>query len=316
MRLFRPVRFWTWTAVLATAFLFFNCHPSDTNLNLEDPPGGGEEPGDDDSGDDDTGFDYANPIEDPVRLYALFYDVHLGDAALYEVPGPYYLLIDGGPVGNGEFTICPDLQQRGIEWIDVMVMTHPDYDHCGGLAEIFDCAEVGEVWTNGEVSEQEDYLRFEQALEAWGGLVSVKEEGDQADLGGLHITVLHSASGYPDNNNNSMVLMLEYMNKKILTTADIDFEAQEELALGYGPDLRCDIIKIPSHGHAPFSQAFVDLLDSQLAVLSVGPNEMGYPAQETIDAYLAAGMELYRTDEDGNIRIVLDGGPPIVYTQR
>ncbi len=71
--------------------------------------------GDDDiDDDDDTGDDDIEPFN-PDSFGIKFYDVGLGDAALVEMPGPYTMLIDGGETGQGQFTICPDLEARGIE---------------------------------------------------------------------------------------------------------------------------------------------------------------------------------------------------------
>ena len=257
-----------------------------------------EEATDDDAGDDD------------VTTFGMeFYNVGLGCATLIEVPGPYYLLIDGGDVGEGQFTICPDLQARGIDHLDVMEMTHPHYDHAGGLADIFACAQVDEVWTNGAESTDDGYLAFRQALQAWGGPVVVKQEGDVDQFGDLTITTLHGDEGAADEDNNSLVQLLTFQDFGALMSTDIEQPAQQEVADNYAGQIAAvQVVQIPDHGSAPYSVDFVNALAATYGVLSVGPNEDGYPSDSTVNAYVATGLTLYRTDVNGNIRFEFADG--------
>jgi len=275
------------------------------DIGPTDDDSGDDDSGDDDSGDDDSGDDDDDDddvVFDPTDLIVQAYDVQLGDAILLEIPGPHAVLIDGGATGSGFYTICPDLVARGITYLDVLEMTHPHYDHAGGLAEVLQCVEVGEVWVNGRTSDSEGVKPFFDQLEIWGGTVIVKEEGDVDDIGGATFRTLHGNNGYEDEDNNSLVQMVEYGDYRFLTTGDAVFEALQELTGDYGAGLACNVLKIPDHG-MPYHPDFTTLQGALIGLLSVGPNEMGYPSDEAVNAYLATGMTLYRTDEQGTLRV-------------
>ncbi len=243
------------------------------------------------------------------HLQLVFYDVGLGLATLVIAPGPFVALIDGGNVGDGVAVICPDLEARGIDHLDVMELTHPHGDHAGGLAEVFDCVDVGAVWTNGETSAtDEGYLIFAAALAEWDGTVVVKREGDIDQLGDLAIGTLHGNIGADDSNNNSLVQVLAYDGFRVLLSADIEQSAQQTVVDNYAAQLAAPLVQIPDHGSAPFSAEFVSALTATVGILSVGANDPEYPADETVAAYQAAGLTIYRTDENGTIQVdVVDG---------
>lgn len=296
--------------LLAGGLLLIGCsggHYDNNNAIGGDDTNIDDDAVDDDQVDDDT--------LGPNDVEVLFYNVGLGDSIFLNIGGEYRMLVDGGAVGEGAEIICPDLEARNIGRLDVMVMTHPHWDHCGGLGEIFDCVEVGELWVNGDTNEETEYLDFQTAFEAWGGPVIVKNIGDQNDLGPAHITILNSGTAYANPNDNSMAFMLQAGDFRLFLTADVEAEAQSDLADDYGTGLACNVIKIPSHGNISFAQEFIDLLTAQSAVLSVGPNELDLPDQLTLDAYLNDGMTLYRTDQNGNITVSLINGVISVATQ-
>ena len=286
---------------------------SATGIDDSAPPGGITEGDDDTAGDDDDDNDDDDEPYDPLNFAVHFYDVGLGDSALFEVPGGHAILVDGGAQGSVQYKVCDDLQARGIDRLDAVVMTHPQYDHCGGLAEIFDCVDVGEVWVNGDDNTHDSYQRFLAALEEWGGPVIVKNEGDIDNFDLLYIGTYNTFGEYDDYDNNGLVQMFEFDGARVLMTADVRWEAQNAIAARYGVDLVCDVIKIPDHGLV-YAETFLQELDASIAVLSVGPNEMGYPQQNVIDAYLATGLDLYRTDEHGDVHLSWIDGEFVVET--
>jgi beta-lactamase superfamily II metal-dependent hydrolase len=187
------------------------------------------------------------------------------------------------------------------------------------LAEIFDCATVNQVWENGEPSDTgEGWLLYAAARDEWGGPVDYPAVGDSADFGAATATVLNTMRAeFGDNqNDNSITIRLEFSDFAMLVTADAEEAAQQKMADTEAALLDCDVIDVPSHGLYPFSQDFIDALHAQTAIVSVDstviPDE--YPDPQTLAAYEAAGMDLYLTEDTGNITIRLDEAGGVVLT--
>jgi competence protein ComEC len=256
---------------------------------------------DDDANGVDDDDDNDDATYDPQNFGAHFYNVGLGDATLLQIPGPYAVLIDGGPFGAGDEIICPDLQARGIDRLDALVMTHPDFDHCSGLAEVFACVDVDEVWLNTDQVHNEAYDRFRAAVDEWGGPVTIKQVGDVDRFGDAALIMIHADIGDDETDNNGLVFGVVFGALRALFTADVRGVVQQQLADQLGAYLNVDLVKIPAHGLAPFSQDFIDLMSPTVAVLMVGENDLGYPSQSMLDAYEASGALLLRTDVDGYV---------------
>jgi competence protein ComEC len=107
-------------------------------------------------------------------------------------------------------------------------------------------------------------------------------------------------------NNDSLVLLVEWTGLRLLLTGDADLTEQDDLAADYDAALQADILKIPNHAKGPHSESFVDAVDAAYAVCSVGPNELGYPSQETLDDY-ATTSQVFVTEEDGAIQFLFNG---------
>ena len=284
------------TVLLAVAALCA-CHPQDDSENAL------PESGDDDDDDDD---------DDGSPLVVTFLDVGLGDAAVVEVSGGV-ILVDGGAIGSGTDTICPYLASRGIAYLDLMVMTHPHYDHVGGLTEVFDCAAVGLVWVNGRTADETAYNAFAERLTTWGGTVEIPAQDEQLDVGTEAVaTVLNTGGQYEGGdvapmNNDSIVLAIDAAGTRVLLTADAEYDEQEDLATDYGESLQADVVKVPNHGGGPYSEAFLADAAPEIGVVSVGDNTIDLPDEDTIAAWEAVAV-LYRTDRDGTVRLTWENG--------
>ena len=265
---------------------------------------------------DDTGGD-----DDGQALVVTVFNVGLGDSIFVETPDGARMLVDGGAIGEGQYLICPYFAARGITSLDVVVLTHPHYDHDGGLSEVFACVSVGRLWTNGQTLDDEAYRDFAAAVQAWGGTVQVPAKGDFLNVGAeTTATVLHTYAGYQGTdatpvNNNSMALLLTNRYGRVLLGADLEEQGQEDVVADWPTGLASDIVKVPEHGVDPHDHAFVLAAHPSYAVVSVGQNDLGLPGQATIDDYTASGATVYRTDVDGTVRMTLTAGGITVETE-
>jgi competence protein ComEC len=261
-----------------------------------------------DSGGPDGGDAGDTDTVGPGDLTVTFIDVGQGDSILLELPDGEVMLVDGGDNGAGFGAVLPLLDDKEIEVIDLMVLTHPHKDHCGGLDEVLAVVDVLEIWENGEILGTASFSEYAAARDAEGALVDVPDQGYEREYGEVQITVLNREEGYEDENNDSLVLMVELGDLRFLLTGDVETEEQADLSADYGADLDCDVLKVPHHGSFNFDPQFIDLAAPEFAVISSGVgNEYGHPHQEAIDAYLEAGALLCRTDESGDIVARTDG---------
>ncbi|MCG7854391.1 MAG: ComEC/Rec2 family competence protein, partial [Methanoregulaceae archaeon] len=137
-------------------------------------------------------------------LEATFIDVGQGSSTLIKLPGGNILLVDGGGFYDrsfdlGEYVVAPYLWREKIKKIDIMVLTHPDQDHAGGLPFIAENFEVGEIWANSQESKNESWQRLLEVIRQKGiPHRIVGTETPELTVGGVSIRILNpkgSASG-------------------------------------------------------------------------------------------------------------------------
>lgn len=254
------------------------------------------------------------------RLRVTFLDVGQGDAAFVELPDGRRLLVDGGPGGErrfdvGERVVAPFLWNRAVASLDVVVMTHADPDHAGGLAAILRRFRVRELWENGIADPLAEELG---RLAARQGTVRRRlAAGDRIWLGAVPFTVLNPPTppltGSPrgpasDENNNSLVLRLEWGLASFLLTGDVEQEGEAELLARRRP-LDHLVLKVAHHGSRySTTEEFLKAGRPALAVISAGRrNPFNHPTPEVVERLLRAGAKVYRTDQDGAVILDTDG---------
>jgi competence protein ComEC len=255
------------------------------------------------------------------QLHVHVLDVGQGDAIFIQCPNGQQILVDGGPEPS---VLLSRLGERMPFWdhsLDLVVLTHAEVDHVGGLLEVLQRYDVGLVMDSGQECAS-------ATCEAWRTLIEDKglpyrkvEEGMQITLGeDLRLDVLHPPAELmtgtsSDTNNNSVVLRLEYGRFTMLLTGDVQWEA-EEMLLASGQVLHSLVLKVPHHGaDTSLTVPFLEAVSPEIAVISVGAeNNFGHPSADTLDRLRA--IPTYRTDLDGSIEVVTDGTSYGVHTQR
>ena len=253
------------------------------------------------------------------ELQATFLDVGQGDSALIELPDGKTILVDGGMLRHefdlGRSVVAPYLWNRGVRKIDVVVATHPQADHIGGLVYLLKTFPVGEVWTNGTAKESQIAESFNKTAKEKNILTRVVKAGDHFLWGGADIQVVNP---YPDEiekarsgareNNDGIVIQVRFIDQSVLLTADIENEAEKNVSRDY-PRLKSTLLKVPHHGSKGSAlPEFLDLVSPEIAVISVGShNPYHHPNPETIALYQSKKITIYRTDRDGAIQYRTNG---------
>lgn len=243
-------------------------------------------------------------------LQVSYLDVGQGDSTLIQSPDGFNILIDGG-TGSAGPTIVAYLQNRNISDIDVLLSSHNDSDHIGGLIDILEANDiyVDEVRFNGYPGTSNTYQQFATAVANEGLSLIPIQFPQEYQWGLLDVFVLHPPPGLtdPSQNDASVVLLVEYGDQRFLFTGDIS-ETVEAQILGRQTPVAASVLKVAHHGSDSSSgQAFLAAVAAQEAVISVGQNSYGHPAQEVIERLLNNGARIWRTDWNGNIWVGTDG---------
>lgn len=234
------------------------------------------------------------------ELWVTALDVGQGAAVLVESPS-HTLLYDTGPrysaaADAGGRIVLPYLRWRGIERIDLLVVSHLDSDHAGGAASILRGIPVGAVLTS---------IPATQPLLAGAASVQRCIAGNRIELGALRIEVLRpDAADYARprraSNDASCVLRIESAGRRLLLTGDAPAAAEAALVAG-GADLTADWLSVPHHGsRSSSSESLLDAARPRWASVQAGyRNRFGHPAPEVVARYLARGVHVVRSDEAG-----------------
>ncbi len=249
----------------------------------------------------------------PEVLQVDFVDVGQGDAIFIQFPRGGNFLIDGGKIWEGRRKLKPYLWKKGIQKIDVLLLTHPDADHVGGLIPILKGFRVGMVLDPGLVHTSSLYQEFLQLIDKKDIPYESISQGDE--IKGFYrttIQALHPSlpllTGRGHLNNNSVVLLVRYGKVRFLLTADIS-EAGEKRIMERSKELEVDVLKVPHHGgRSSACRNFVELVNPEIAVICCGRNNpYGHPHPETLKLYKELGIKIYRTDLDGTVVVKTNG---------
>jgi competence protein ComEC len=206
-------------------------------------------------------------------------DVGHGQAILAQLPGKANVLFDAGSLHNsdiGRRVIAPFLDYKGINKIDAIIVSHDDIDHINGIPEIAECCEVGRVYANNaffnNIDNRDPLANFlyEQLSEKGFEITNLK---DLNINGAVKIKFIWPSEQISENeelddNDKSVVALIEFAGTKILLCSDIEEFAQRELLRMY-PNLKVDIVVVPHHGSPKTSEAsFLKNLDADILIYS------------------------------------------------
>ena len=239
-------------------------------------------------------------------LTVTWLDVGQGDAAVIQCGGQA-MLIDGGKPEKSSY-IYAWLQQHGLRYLDVIVATHVDADHIGGLSGALNCASVGTAYCPVTTGTTETFQSFVKYLAQRGKQITVPTAGATFTLGGAQVQILGPLHSAEDSNDNSIVLKVSFGATSFLFTGDAE-RAEEQDLLNAGVNLQSTVLKVGHHGSdTSTSYPFLRAVAPQYAVISVGAgNSYGHPTEAVLSRLRDAGVTTFRTDMQGEITAVSDG---------
>lgn len=262
----------------------------------------------------------------PTELRVTFLDVGQGDGIVIETPSGKVILVDSGGTGAaegedmGRRVVVPYLRQRGINALDVLLLTHPDSDHIGGAASILRAFPVSLFMDNGQTTGSRTLARTLRAAEERHVAYKRTARGEELDChDGVTLSILAptEAERQGITNDASTVVRVEYGRTAFLLTGDAEAEEESELIAASQP-LACNVLKVGHHG-SRFSStpAFLDACHPQLAVVSVGRHNLyGHPSGEVLQRLHDRHIRIFRTDQSGAITCLSNGLTVQVKTMR
>ena len=229
------------------------------------------------------------------------------------------LLVDGGTADCGE-QVASYLKKRGVRSIDMVVNTHPDSDHIGGLATVLLRYPVGRYFSPALPDElipnSSEYLSTQRALKARKIREEHPKAGASFQLGRLHGTVLGPVKAGVSTNDNSIILKLVFGQTSFLLTGDAE-KPEEQSLLEAGADLKSDVLKVGHHGSdTSTTQNFLDAVAPNYAAISVGADSSNLPKASVSRRLAESGAAVYRTDINGTILFLSDGKKLTVQTEK
>lgn len=243
--------------------------------------------------------------EKPSILSITYLDVGQGNSVFIECDD-HYMLIDGG-TSDQSSKIYSFLEKKDIEKLDFAVATNTKEENVGGLAAAlkeYDCDMVLAPTNEALNDAYADFLKYTEKNEK---SVTVPDVNDTYTLGDAKISVLACASKI--DAAQSIILQIQHFDTKYLFASDVKLEEESILCEQYGEALKSDVLFIGNHGSSiSSSDAFLDTVNPKIAMISVDWNDgSGLPESKVLDALNQRNIDLYRTDCNGDIKLVSDG---------
>lgn len=248
-----------------------------------------------------------------------FLDVGQGDSEFIQLPDGKCMLIDAG-ISESADVISERISSLGYEKIDYLVATHPHADHIGGMREIVEGFDIGEIFMPKASTDTKTFENLLQAISDKGlGITTAKAGRVIVNEDDLKIEFLAPVGGgYGNLNNYSAVVKLSYGDNVFLFMGDAEKEAEQEILEKYPYYLDADVLKVGHHGSDTASgKNFINAVSPKLAVIEVGDgNSYGHPHSETLKTLNTVGAQVLRTDINGNISVVSDKTQLTLYCEK
>jgi len=265
------------------------------------------------------------------ELIIHFVDVGQGDCIIIQLPDSKTMIIDGGP-RSARNAVLNYIDNLGIKVFDYLLLTHTDEDHCGSLDDVILNYEIKTIFmpdVSTSTITTVVYRTFVEAVleEENAGATVCKSDFDCDFENSEFGYYMDFVTPYPEDykrvksgnaeaiNSISPIMMLTFLDKKIMFTGDANLITEEvffEKTKDDGVDYNVDILKVAHHGsRTSTSTNFLNVVKPEIAVIPVGgKNTYGHPTAELLARLKVCSdsggtADVYRTDQNGNVIIKL-----------
>ena len=249
----------------------------------------------------------------PRFLEVTFFDVGQGDATFIVTPKGHQILIDGGP----DSIVLEKLASEMPFWdrtIDLVILSHPHADHLKGLIDVLERYEVENILWTGVNYDSQLYQEWQRVIKGEGAEIYIAQAGQRIISSNVVLEILHPFESLEGKearslDNTSVGAKLIFEESSFLFTGDVHSEVEIALVNEFGEKLKSDVLKAGHHGSRTSSiREFVEQVLPEIAVISAGKdNKYGHPHREVLDTFDNYDINVLRTDQMGDIKIISDG---------
>lgn len=249
------------------------------------------------------------------RMTVSFLNIGQGDAIFIDAPSGRQVLIDGGR----NRAVLRELSQVMPWWdrtIDIVIGTHPDLDHIGGLPDVLERYHVAIVVRSSVLDKGGgDAEAFDHSIaeeKKTGAQEIIARRGQIIDLGtGTYLEILSPDRDVPniDTNMGCVVARLVYGETAFMLSCDAPQAIENYLVQLDGKALKANVLKAGHHGsRTSSSPLFVGFVDPEYAVFSRGcDNSYGHPHEEVVELFNRLEIPTLDTCTDGTVTFMSDG---------
>ncbi|WIY83593.1 ComEC/Rec2 family competence protein [Propionimicrobium sp. PCR01-08-3] len=254
----------------------------------------------------------------PAQWAVVACDVGQGGAQLIRTGPKEAILVDTGPEPTA---LRGCLSSVGVSEISLLVLTHSHADHVGGLSSVVGELPVDMVLVGSDSPDPSALTGLPEPIRT--------DPGDRIEVGSVTWTTVAAGGDGPSPgagsesvgeragddsagedsgaNDASVTGIIDTGEMRVLVTGDLEVAGQQA-ALDSGADLRVDVLVVPHHGSSKQDVQFIEATQARIALIQVGENNgYGHPASSTLSMLNHAGVEVFRTDEQGAIAVSADG---------
>ena len=243
-------------------------------------------------------------------LTALTLDVGQGESVIL-TSGGETALVDCGSSNSYKDPgglAADTLHSMGVRELSAVVVTHYHADHTNGLYEVLRRIPVQTIYLPDIEDEYGVRERLVSLAEEKGAQVTYVTKETADTLGDTILTIYPPVQSGGDLNELGLTALASAGDFDLLITGDMSGSTEKKLVETYAlPDI--EVLVVSHHGSRYSSNIrFLKAVTPEAAVISVGDNNYGHPSEETLQRLLAIGADIWRTDQQGTIRITVNGG--------
>lgn len=249
-------------------------------------------------------------FQEELKVY--FLDVGQADSILI-INKDKSMLIDAGNNEDGELVVN-FIKDKGISKLDYIIGTHPHEDHIGGLDNVIDNFDIGNIFMPKVQTNTKTFEDVLDSIQNKNLKVTSPNKGDTFNVGDAKCEIVNdSIINEKKLNLSSIIIKLTFGNNQFLFTGDAEKENEKQLNLS-----KIDVLKVGHHGSNTSSSIdFLSQIKPDYAIIMVGENNSyKLPKKEIIDRLKNIESQIYRTDENGTIEIISNGSEISINTEK